>query len=251
MEKPTHVLGVDIGGTGMKAAILDVAKGELIAERIRVLTPKPANAENMSRVFKELVDAHNWHGPIGIGFPSVIIDGVAKTAANIDKSWIGTSLEDVFSKASGCEVKAVNDADAAGLAIVKHGAAKNIKGVVLVLTIGTGIGSGLFIDGKLVPNTELGHLKFYGDSAEKYCSNIVRKDMGLSYKEWGKRLNEYLLHVNFLFNPKMIVLGGGVSKKFHKYQEYIDPSVPVIPAELQNAAGTIGAAMWAAEQISH
>lgn len=242
-----YILGIDVGGTGIKGGVVDVVTGELVDGRKRLLTPKPATPESMAATFAELVKMHNWTGPIASGFPAVVKDGICMTASNIEKSWIGRSIEKTFSDACGCPVTAVNDADAAGLAIMKLGVGKEYKGLVLVLTIGTGIGSALFQNGKLIANTELGHLIFKGDIAEKYCSNIVREKENLSWEEWGKRVNEYLLHLNKLFTLDCIILGGGVSKRFEEYSEYFTVDVPVIPAKLKNAAGTIGAALYASE----
>ncbi|MEL6592908.1 MAG: ROK family protein, partial [Bacteroidota bacterium] len=182
-------------------------------------------------------------GPIGAGFPAAIQSGVSKTASNIDKSWIGVNVEDLFAEATACSVKVVNDADAAGLAEATFGGGKGQYGLVVLLTLGTGIGSALIIDGKLVPNTEFGHLKFKGGIAEHYAADSVRKRKDLSWKEWGKRLNEYLNHVNRICYPDLIILGGGASKKFEKFKEEIDVPVEIRPAELLNQAGIVGAAL--------
>ena len=240
--KEKLILGVDVGGTGMKAGVVDVVSGALQTERKRILTPQPPTPKNIAKGLKQLVEIHNWHGPIGCGFPAIVKDGVAYTATNIDKSWIGVNIEELFSEATGCPVKVTNDADAAGYAIMLYGVGQQLKGVNIVLTLGTGIGSGLFINQTLIPNSELGHLFFKGDIAEHYCSNAVRKKEKLSWKEWGGRLNEFLHHIDRIFSPNNIILGGGVSKKFDKYEAYLNPRAKVFPTPLRNAAGTIGAA---------
>ena len=239
------ILGVDVGGTGMKAGVVDVVSGQLLGKRKRRLTPQPPNPENIAKGLKELVDLHDWTGPIGCGFPAIMKDGVALTATNIDDAWIGTDVEALFSEVTGCPVKVTNDADAAGLAIMLYGVGIDMKGVNIVLTLGTGIGSGLFIDQQLVPNSEFGHLIFKGDIVEKYCSNAVRKNNDMSWEEWGGRLNEFLIHLDRIFSPNNIILGGGVSKKFDEYKAFLHPKANVFPTPLRNAAGTIGAAYYA------
>lgn len=240
-----QVLGIDVGGTGIKMAIIDVATGELLTERIKMLTPKPATPEAVIDVIKQIIAQLNYEGPIGCGFPSIVQNGVVKTAANIDDSWIGVNIEALLSEATGFPVKAINDADAAGIAEMRFGAGKGKDGSVLLVTIGTGLGSALFVDQKIVPNSELGHLYLKGVVAEKYASNAVRKNEELSWKEWGKRLNEYLVHLERVICPEMILLGGGVSKKFEKFAPHLNTQVTVLPAESQNEAGVIGAAVYA------
>ncbi len=236
-------LGIDIGGSGIKGAIVDTFSGELLSERLRIPTPTPSTphavAEAMARMVKEL----DWQGPVGCGFPSVIQNGISVTAANISKKWVGVNTEALFSQTLGMPVTVINDADAAGLAEVKFGGGKGRKGLILLLTIGTGIGSALIADGTLVPNSELGHLLFKGGIAEQYCSDAARKREDLSWKVWAKRFDEYLQYVTVLFSPDLFVLGGGGSKKFDKFDEYLTVSVPVVPAELLNLAGIIGAAL--------
>jgi polyphosphate glucokinase len=242
-----YILGIDVGGTGIKGGVVDVVKGELVDDRKRLLTPKPATPESMAATFAELVKMHDWKGPIAAGFPAIVKNGVCLTASNIEKSWIGRSIEKTFSDACGCPVTAMNDADAAGIAIMRLGLGKGRKGLVLVLTIGTGIGSALFFDGKLIANTELGHLEFKGDIAEHYCSNVIREKEKMSWEVWGKRVNEYLQHLNDIFSLDCIILGGGVSKRFEDFKEYLTVDVEILPAKLKNAAGTIGAALYAAD----
>ena len=242
-----YILGIDVGGTGIKGGVVDIVTGQLLADRKRLLTPKPATPESVALAFAELVRMHDWKGPVAAGFPAVVKNGICLTASNIEKSWIGTSIEKIFSEACGCPVTAVNDADAAGLAMMKLDVGKGKKGLVIVLTIGTGIGSALFDDGELIANTELGHLFFKGDIAERYCSNIVRESQNMSWEKWGGQLNEYLLHLNKIFSPNCFILGGGVTKEFEQFSSFLDDSLEVYATELKNAAGTIGAALYAAE----
>ena len=244
-----EILGIDIGGSGIKGAIVDTATGELKSERIRLVTPQPATPEAVAQTLKELVDQIGYKGPIGCGFPARVINGEVLTAANIDKSWINVKVEDLFSKVTGQKVFVANDADVAGLAELTFGAVKDYKGPVLFLTIGTGIGSALFINGQMYPNTEFGHIKFKGDLAEHYCSDAVREREELGYKEWGERLNKFLEYIAFLTQPDFIVLGGGVSKKFEKYESKLTLSTKVVPATTLNLAGIIGAARYAKSHL--
>ena len=244
-----EILGIDIGGSGIKGAIVDTATGDLKSERIRLVTPQPATPEAVAQTLKELVDQIGYKGPIGCGFPARVINGEVLTAANIDKSWINVKVEDLFSKVTGQKVFVANDADVAGLAELTFGAVKDYKGPVLFLTIGTGIGSALFINGQMYPNTEFGHIKFKGDIAEHYCSDAVREREELGYKEWGERLNKFLEYIAFLTQPDFIVLGGGVSKKFEKYESKLTLSTKVVPATTLNLAGIIGAAMYAKSHL--
>lgn len=240
-----EILGIDVGGSGIKGALVNIEQGELITERHRIPTPQPATPKAVAATVKELVEHFKWNGPIGCGFPAAVQQGVAKTAANIHKSWIGTDVQKSFEDATACPVRVINDADAAGLAEATYGAGREQEGLVLLLTLGTGIGSALIIDGNLVPNSELGHLLFKGGIAEHYTADSVRKKEDLSWKAWGKRLNEYLNYVHRMLYPDLIILGGGVSKKFDKYEEYLSVPTPVTPATLLNQAGIVGAALAA------
>lgn len=243
------VLGIDIGGTGCKAAIVDVNKGEYLTERIKFATPQPATPEAIKPILEQLILDLKFKGEeIGVGFPSIIKNRICCSATNLDNSWIGKDLFKYFSKATGKNCTVVNDADAAGLGELHFGNLKNTNGTVLLLTIGTGIGSALFIDGKLVPNTELGHLKYLSGKAEDFVSNKARKDGELSWETWGSELNRFLEHVDFLFSPDHIILGGGVSKKFELYEPYINANLSVGPAKLFNHAGIIGAALAGAKK---
>ncbi|MBX2875043.1 MAG: ROK family protein [Saprospiraceae bacterium] len=241
------VLGVDVGGSGIKGGLVDVKKGEMVSERFRLATPQPAVPKSMAETFAAVVKHFDYDGRVGCGFPAIIKNGVAKSAANIDKSWINTDAAKLFSKASKCKVTVVNDADAAGLASSYFGLGKGEKGVVLFLTIGSGIGSALFLNGKLVPNTELGHLFLKGqeDIAERFAADSARKRDNLSWLDWGARFNVYLHHVDRLFSPDLIILGGGASKHFEKYSPSLDISTDVKPSTMQNMAGIIGAAVCA------
>ena len=240
-----EILGIDIGGTGIKGAIVDTSSGFLLTERYKILTPAENNPQIILDVIKSLVDKTRYDGDqIGCGFPAIMKNGVCHSASNVDDSFIGFNLKEFFDKNSDHEFHIINDADAAGIAELHFGAGKGMSGPILILTVGTGIGSAMFMDGKLFPNTEFGHIKFKGDIAEKYTSNNARKRFELSWDEWGKRLNEYLNHIEFLINPELIILGGGVSKKFHFYEEHISlQRCKVMPAELKNEAGAIGAAL--------
>ena len=243
------VLGVDIGGSGIKGAIVNVDSGIMLTERHRIDTPQPATPKAVAKVFEDMVKHFEWKGLVGCGFPAIIKNGVANSAANIDKKWLGMNVEKLLEKSSGCKVIVKNDADVAGIAEMSLGAGKEKKGTVMFLTIGTGIGSALFINGKLVPNTEMGHLKFKGNIAEKHVADSIRKKEDLSWTEWGKRFNQYLQHLDFLFSPDLYILGGGASKKFDKFSEHLDVNCPVIPATFRNRAGIIGAASLAAMSL--
>ena len=248
MGKNKNYLGFDIGGTGIKAALINVEQGKLVTEKLRELTPQPSDPKSVVQVMKQMLKKFDYDGPVGCGFPSIIHHGTAKTAANIDKKWIGINLEKLFSKEMGMPFYVANDADVAGLAEVRFGKA-NADGTVIVLTIGTGIGSGMFLDGKLIPNTEMGHLYFRDSIYERYISSVTRKREGLSWEEWGERFNGYLLHLEKLFSPSVFVLGGGASKKFDRYSEIFTCDAKVVPALYQNDAGVLGAAMYAESRL--
>jgi polyphosphate glucokinase len=242
--------GVDIGGSGIKGAIVDLDRGELLTERIKYLTPQPSTPDAVSEVVARLVKRLDWTGIVGATFPAVIQHGVARTAANVDKSWIDTDVDAVFTKATGCDVTVLNDADAAGLAESRYGAAAGVRGVVILLTFGTGIGSALLVDGKLVPNTEFGHLEVDGQDAEKRAASSAKEREGLSYRQWAKRVQKYMSHVERLFTPDLFVVGGGVSKAADKWVPLLQLRTPVKPAELLNNAGIVGAALAAMEHFA-
>lgn len=243
-------LGFDIGGTGIKAAIVDIDEGRLITEKMRELTPRPADPKSVAKVVKSMFSHFDYDGPVGCGFPAIIHKGVAESAANIDKSWIEVNIQELLSEVCGVPFYAANDADVAGLAEVKFGQGNDVDGTVIVLTIGTGIGSGFFLDGQLVPNTELGHLLYKKSVYEHYVSNSARKHEELSWKEWAFRFSGYLTHLEKLFSPDLFILGGGASKKFEKFEDQLDIRTRVVPAEYQNDAGVLGAAMYASERHS-
>jgi polyphosphate glucokinase len=241
--------GVDIGGTGVKGAVVDVTTGELVTDRIRVATPQPATPATVVPVVAGLIGDASYSGPVGCAFPAVVKNGVACTAANIDASWIGTSVAGaVADRLDGAAVSVINDADAAGVAEVRFGAGRDVGGVIIMLTVGTGIGSALFIDGALVPNTELGHLEVDGHVAEHRASEAAREKHGLSHKEWAERFNRYLEVVEALFWPDLVIIGGGVSKAPEKIMPLLEVRTRLAPATLANAAGIIGAALAAAER---
>ncbi len=243
------VLGIDIGGSGIKGAPVNVEKGELLADRLRVPTPQPSSPSAVMEAVKGIVDHFEYSGPIGCGFPAPILDGVAKTAANIDNRWIDMNVEHAIQEITGFPAYVVNDADAAGVGEFNFGAGKGQKGVVMVLTIGTGIGSALFMDGQLVVNTEFGHMKFRdGIELEKYASDAVRKNEELEWDVWGMRFNEVLNYLYDLFYPQMFILGGGTSKKMEYFEHLLDVPAKIVPAQTLNRAGIIGAAWIAAKQ---
>jgi len=240
------VLGIDFGGSGIKGALVDESTGELLTERYRLPTPVGALPQDVAEVVGEIARHFDYHGPIGIGFPSVILHGVVYTAANIDQGWIGVNAETLFGEVTGCPCFVVNDADAAGVAEMNYGVGlENPRGVTLFLTIGTGIGSALFVDGKLLPNTELGHLEVRGKDAERRASDATRKRKTLTWEEWAVRLHEVLARMEMLFWPDLIVLGGGVSKDWESFMPYIRLRSKIMPAKLFNQAGIVGAAIYA------
>ncbi|MBF8187443.1 ROK family protein [Nonomuraea sp. K274] len=236
-----NVLGIDIGGSGIKGAPVDTSSGELLDDRLRVPTPHPSKPHEVVNVVAAVVKHFDWNGPVGVTFPGVVVDGVVRSAANVHHSWVGVDAAALFGGAA-----VLNDADAAGLAELTFGRGVGQRGTVLVLTFGTGIGSALFTDGVLVRNTELGHLRLRGKDAEYRASARVREERDLSWEAWAERVEEYLRHVEMLFSPSLIVIGGGVSKKAGKFLPYVHVDTPVVPAALQNEAGIIGAALAAA-----
>ncbi len=229
----------------MKAATVDLSTGELVTERYRIDTPQPATPEAMAAVVVDLVRHDEWTGTVGCAFPAVVRNGIVGSAANIDESWLDVDADKVFTEALGQDVHMINDADAAGLAEVRFGPEAARKGVVMMLTFGTGIGSGLFVDGVLVPNTELGHLELDGPDAEKRAAASARKRDDLSWAEWGKRVHRYLEHVEALFSPDLFIIGGGASKRTEKWLDQVDISTEIAVASMANNAGIVGAALIA------
>jgi polyphosphate glucokinase len=243
-----NVFGVDIGGSGIKGAPVDLERGDLVQERHKVLTPHPSTPEAVADGVAEVVANFGWSGPVGITFPGVVTVGVTRTAANVDKGWLDVDASKLLGdRLGGVPVTVLNDADAAGVAEMTFGAGRGRKGTVILLTFGTGIGSALFIDGRLVPNTELGHLELHGNDAEKHASTKAREDEDLSWQHWAHRVQKYLAHVEMLFSPELFIIGGGVSRKAEKFLPLIEGiRAEIVPAELQNNAGIVGAAMAAA-----
>jgi polyphosphate glucokinase len=240
-----NILGIDIGGTGIKGALVNTRTGELCTDRLRLLTPVPATPAAVAETVAQLVAHFNWQGPIGCGFPAAIRDGVALTAANISQQWIGCNVRDLLQQATGCAVTVLNDADAAGYAEMDFGAGKDHTGTVLLCTFGTGIGSALFSNGQLVPNTEFGHIEIKGKKAERWASGLVREKQALSWKHWAKRLNVYLAYMQAYVWPDLIIVGGGVSKKHDRFLPLLELSSEIVPAQMRNEAGIIGAALAA------
>jgi polyphosphate glucokinase len=239
------ILGIDIGGSGIKAAPVDLTTGEFAQERIRVATPQHASVKHVVRAVGDVVDQFDTPERIGIAFPGVVTNGVTRTAANVDASWIDAHAAELFRDALGPPVTVLNDADAAGTAEVAYGAGKDQPGLTVVLTFGTGIGSALFLDGRLVPNTELGHLQVRDKDAELRASDRAREVEGLSWEKWASRVEEYLKWLERLLWPNLIIVGGGVSKKADKFLPLVRIETPIVPASLQNDAGIVGAALAA------
>lgn len=243
-----EILGIDIGGSGIKGAPVDLSKGALSAPRHRIPTPQPATPEAVAETVGEIAAHFSWQGPVGCGFPAVIRRGTAHTAANVDRSWIGAQADALFSKATGCPVRVANDADVAGLAEMRFGAGRQRDGVVLIVTLGTGIGTALFVDGRLVPNTELGHIELKGRDAETWAADSAREREDLSWKKWAKRVDAFLQRMQAYLWPELVIVGGGVSKKHQKFIPLLKTEVEIVPAQLFNEAGIVGAAV-AAEGI--
>lgn len=246
-----QILGVDIGGSGIKGAIVDSLTGHLAGERHRIETPQPATPEAVADVLAQLVAHFDWKGPVGCGFPAAIQHGIVRTAANISPAFIGADIDRLFSESTRCPCFNLNDADAAGLAEIRFGEGASQDGAVLMITIGTGLGTALFSDGKLMPNTELGHIYLKnGKKAEHYASDAVRKQEDLNWKQWGERFDTYLHTMEKLFWPDLIILGGGASKKFDKFKDQLSVETPVKPAAFLNQAGIVGAALHAASKAN-
>jgi len=242
----TGGFGVDIGGSGVKGAPVDLDSAALTGDRVRLPTPRPSTPDAVVAVVAEIVRSAGWSGPLGVTVPAVVTHGITRTAANIDRSWIGADAGRLLREATGCEVTVVNDADAAGYAEARFGAAQGHRGIVLVTTLGTGIGTALIYDGRLVPNTELGHIEVGGEDAEHRASDAARDADGLSWEKWAKRLQRYYRTLEKLFWPDLFVVGGGVSKKADKFLPLLDLQTPIVPAALRNEAGIVGAALLAA-----
>lgn len=240
-----EILGIDVGGSGIKGGIVDTQEGELITERYRIPTPKPAIPSSMIETIEAIIRNFAWHGAVGCGFPAAVKNEIVKTASNIDDSWIGLNASARIEKGTGCSTHLVNDVDAAGYAEVAFGAGKHRYGTIFMAAFGTGIGTAVFHNQQLVPNTELGHIPMHGMAAEDYAANSIREKNDLSWEEWGGRVNEYLQLIEALFWPDIIIIGGGVSKDFNEFKAYLDLDTEIVPAENRNHAGIIGAALAA------
>jgi polyphosphate glucokinase len=238
-----EVFGLDIGGSGIKGSPVDLETGELVEERIRIPTPQAPTSEAVVETSLEVIGRFGWDGPVGVGFPGVIKDGVVHTAANVAKELIGFDLQGRLQREVGNTVRVVNDADAAGLAEMRWGAGRGVEGMVMMLTLGTGIGTALFTQGKLMPNSEFGHLMIRDREAELRASDRIRKQEDLSWKQWAKRLNKYLATMEALFWPDLIIVGGGVSKKADKFVPKLETRAKIVPAQMLNIAGIAGAAL--------
>jgi polyphosphate glucokinase len=245
-----EILGIDVGGSGIKGALVDIETGNLTVPRFRIPTPNPAKPRAVADVVGEIVRHFDWHGPVGCGFPAVIQDGVAMTAANIHPNWVHKKASALFADATGCPVNVINDADAAGIAEMTFGAGKGRLGTVLIVTIGTGLGSALFTGGHLLPNTEFGHLKIRGKDSELRASDNVRKLKKMSWKKWAKAFDEFLCGMEQLVWPDLIILGGGIAKEYENYIPRLTVQTEVVPAQLLNEAGIVGAALSAQKLIS-
>lgn len=238
-----QVLGIDVGGSGTKGAPVETKTGKLVAERVRIKTPKKAEPEPVAEVVAEIAKSFAWKGPIGIGFPAPIKGGLVMMAANISEKWVGINADELFTKTTGCDCTMINDADAAGLAEMKFGAGKGQRGTVIMVTLGTGIGTAIFHRGNLLPNTEFGHLDMNGEEAEHLASDAVRQREDLSWKKFTKRLNNYLLEMEKLFWPDLFIIGGGISKQSDKYIPLLGIKTPVVTAQFLNEAGIVGSAL--------
>ena len=245
-----NVLGIDIGGTGIKAAIVNTKTGELITERHRISTPKTATPEAVASVVKQMVAHFEWNGIVGCCFPTIVVEGECKHKGNLSKEWVGIKIDTLFkTTCDGLPFYVSNDADLAGLAEVSLGAGKEVKGKIFVITIGTGIGSGLFYNRRLIPNVELGRIYHTnGEIIEKHVADSARKRDELSLEQWAKRFDLFLQHVKTLHTPEMYILGGGISKKFKKFKNFLTVDIPVKPAKFRNNAGIIGAALYAVKK---
>jgi polyphosphate glucokinase len=242
---PQVAFGIDIGGTGIKGAPVDLTSGKLTRERVRIPTPQPATPQAVAATVADVLKQCEWDGDAGATFPAVIKSGVACTAANVDESWIGTDVAGVLGGTTGRRIEVLNDADAAGVAEMAYGAGRGRHGVIVMTTLGTGIGTAVFLHGQLLPNTELGHLEIDGHDAERRASELVREKEGLSWEKWAKRLTTYYRHLEALLWPDLIIIGGGASRKADKFLHLVDIRTEIVPAQLQNDAGIVGAALAA------
>ena len=244
-----QILGIDIGGSGIKGAPVDTSRGLLLTERQRFDTPQPSTPDAVVEVVCALVEHFDWRGPVGCAFPAIVKAGKTHSAANVDDGWVGHAAEEHLRRQTGCPLLLSNDADAAGIAEMAFGAGKGHRGLVFIITLGTGIGSAIFYDRVLIPNSEVGHLELKGREAEKWAASVVRKRKNLKWKEWGSRVNDYLAHLEFIFSPDLFILGGGVSKRYDKFSRCLTLQTEVVPAALRNEAGIVGAAIAARKLV--
>jgi polyphosphate glucokinase len=250
-QPPRRAFGVDVGGSGVKGGIVDLDTGQLIGDRFKLLTPRPATPSAVAKTIAAVVNEFGWSGPLGVTYPGVVTNGVAQTAANVDKSWIGTNTRDIISSELGQDIVVLNDADAAGLAEERYGAGKDATGVVVLLTFGTGIGSAVIHNGILLPNTEFGHLEVGGKEAEHRAASSIRDTRGWSYKRWAKQVTKVLVAVENALWPELFIAGGGISRKADKWLPLLENRTPVVAAALENTAGIVGAAMAATHDVTH
>jgi polyphosphate glucokinase len=244
-----EILGIDVGGSGIKGSPVNLETGEMTAERYRIPTPEGAKPDAMVAIMAQIAQHFNWNGPIGVGFPAAVRNGVVMTAANIDSSWIGTNAEVLLEDATRCHTYVANDADVAGFAEMTFGAGRGQQGVVLVITLGTGVGTALFTNGVLLPNSELGHIEIRGKDAELRVSDAARQRKDWSFKEWAVRVNEYLDRMESLFWPDLIIVGGGISKQSEKFFPHLRTRARLEQAQLLNQAGIVGAAIYARSRM--
>ena len=243
-----EILGIDVGGSGIKGAPVNLESGQLTADRLRIKTPKKAEPQPVADVVAQIAQAFEWNGPIGIGFPSPIKAGVAMMAANVSEKWIGLNVDQLFTETTGCPCRVGNDADVAGLAEMTFGAGKDRNGTVIMITLGTGIGTAIFTNGSLLPNAEFGHLEIKGRDAETRASDAARQRDNLSWKKYAQRLNKYLVTMERLFWPYLFIIGGGISKESEKFLPMLTLQTEVVTAQFQNEAGIVGAALFGQQQ---
>jgi polyphosphate glucokinase len=244
--------GIDVGGSGIKGGIVDLDTGQLVGDRIKLLTPQPATPKAVAKTIAEVVNGFGWTGPLGVTYPGVVTHGVVQTAANVDKAWIGTNARDVIgSELNGQDVTVLNDADAAGLAEERYGAGKGHSGLVILLTFGTGIGSAVIHNGTLIPNTEFGHVDVDGKEAEHLAASSVKERNDWSYEKWTKQVTKVLIAIENVMWPDLFIAGGGISRKADKWVPLLENRTPVVPAALLNTAGIVGAAMASAADVTH
>lgn len=247
-----ELLGIDIGGSGMKGALVSAETGEMLTERFRVPTPESRKPDDMAKVIKEIVDHFDYEGPVGCGFPTIVKNGVCKAPGNLHKSWVGVNIDELFTKATGHEFTVINDADAAAYASMNYGVGRGKQGLVIMITVGTGLGSGAFFNGELIPNFELGQIPYKNyKKIELWAASSAKEREGLTYERWAKRFNKFLKFVELIVSPDLIIVGGGISKKWDKYGHLINLETDVVQAELMNHAGIIGAAISCLREQHH